>query len=103
MTRVSPARYAEVALPLPVHRPYTYEIPDGLADRAVPGARVLVPVRRGVVVGIVTAVSDQPSAVSNIKPIASAPDDEPALSAALLGLGRWLSDYYGAPLGLALR
>jgi primosomal protein N' (replication factor Y) (superfamily II helicase) len=97
------SRYAEVALPLPVHRPYTYEIPDGLADRAVPGARVLVPVRRGVVVGIVTALSDQPSAVSNIKPIAAAPDDQPALSAALLGLGRWLSDYYGAPLGLALR
>jgi primosomal protein N' (replication factor Y) len=97
------SRYAEVALPLPVHRPYTYEIPDTLADRVVPGARVLVPVRRGAVVGIVTATSDRSSAVGKIKPISGAPDDEPALSSALLGLGRWMSDYYGAPLGLALR
>jgi len=98
------ARYAEVVLPVPISRAYTYQIPDALGPRVVPGARVVVPVRRGAVVGIVTAViSDQPSAVSNIKPISAAPDDEPALSAALLGLGRWMSDYYGAPLGLALR
>jgi primosomal protein N' (replication factor Y) len=103
MTRSPPARYAEVALPLPVHRPYTYEIPDVLGTRVVPGARVVVPLRRSAVVGIVTAVSDQPSAVSDIKPISAAPDAEPALSSALLGLGRWMSDYYGAPLGLALR
>ena len=97
------ARYAEVVLPVPVSRAYTYQIPDALADRVVPGARVVVPVRRGKVVGMVTAVSDQPSAVSDIKPIAAAPDDQPALSPALLELGHWISDYYGAPLGLALR
>jgi primosomal protein N' (replication factor Y) len=61
-------------------------------------------VRRGAVVGIVTAViSDRPSAISDLKPISAAPDDEPALSPALLELGIWMSDYYGAPLGLALR
>jgi len=97
------ARYAEVVLPVPVSRAYTYQIPDGLADHVVPGARVVVPVRRGAVVGIVTALNDQPSAVNDIKPISAAPDAEPALSDALLGLGRWMSDYYGAPLGLALR
>ena len=36
---------AEVVLPLPVSRPYTYSIPAGLAARALPGARVVVPVR----------------------------------------------------------
>jgi primosomal protein N' (replication factor Y) len=98
------ARYAEVVLPVPVSRAYTYQIPDALADRVVCGARVVVPVRRGAAVGIVTAVvSDQPSAVSDIKAIVAAPDDQPALSPALLGLARWISDYYGAPLGLALR
>jgi primosomal protein N' (replication factor Y) len=97
------ARYAEVVLPVPVSRAYTYHIPDALADRVVPGARVVVPLRRGKVVGIVSAVSDQPSAVSDIKPISAAPDEQPALSPALLQLGHWMSDYYGAPLGLALR
>ncbi len=98
------ARYAEVALPVPVSRAYTYQIPDALRTRVVPGARVVVPVRRGAAVGIVTAVvSDQPSAVGNIKAVSAAPDDQPALSPALLQLGHWISDYYGAPLGLALR
>jgi primosomal protein N' (replication factor Y) len=69
-----------------------------------PGARVVVPLRRGSEVGIVTAVvSDRPSAVSEVRAIVAAPDDQPALSPALLELGRWISDYYGAPLGLALR
>jgi primosomal protein N' (replication factor Y) len=97
-------RYAAVVLPVPVNRSYIYEVPEALAARVVPGARVVVPLRRRSVVGIVTeAVSHLPSAGVEIKPIAAAPDDEPALSPALLELGRWISDYYGAPLGLALR
>jgi primosomal protein N' (replication factor Y) len=97
-----PARYAEVVLPVPVSRAYTYQIPDALADRVQPGARVIVPVRRRRAVGVVTAV-DAPPPAAVAKSLASAPDAEPALSPALLDLGRWISDYYGAPLGLALR
>jgi len=97
-------RYVAVVLPLPVSRPYIYEVPSELAARVAPGARVVVPLRRTRVIGIVTeAVSRLPSAGVDIKPIAAAPDDDPALSPALLELGRWLSDYYGAPLGLSLR
>jgi len=97
-------RYASVVLPVPVNRPYIYEVPDALAERVVPGARVVVPLRRRSVIGIVTTVdSQQPSAGIDIKALTGAPDEEPALSPALLELGRWLSDYYGAPLGLALR
>ena len=95
-------RYAEVVLPLPVARPYTYGIPDGLAARAVPGARVVVPLQRRRVVALVTAVDVPPPSVA-ARPILDAPDPEPALSPALLELGRWISRYYGAPLGLALR
>src|SRR5205823_8765935 len=69
--RRSPAmtgsRYAAVVLPVPVNRPYIYEIPEALAERVVPGARVVVPLRRRSSIGIVTAViSDLPSAVGNI-------------------------------------
>jgi len=103
MTGGGSARYAEVVLPVPVSRAYTYQVPDALADRVVPGARVVVPVRRGSVVGIVNAIRDQLSAIRDIKPISAAPDEQPALTPALLQLGHWMSDYYGAPLGLALR
>ena len=101
---MSAPRYAAVVLPVPVSRPYIYEVPDALADRAVPGARVVVPLRRRNIIGVVTEVIGHPSSVAvDIKPIADAPDEEPALSPALLDLGRWMSDYYGAPLGLSLR
>jgi primosomal protein N' (replication factor Y) len=95
------ARYAAVVLPVPVSRAYTYEIPDALASRVVPGGRVVVPLRGRAVVGVVAAVDV--AAVLEAKPVAGAPDEEPALSEPLLRLGHWLSDYYGAPLGLALR
>jgi len=99
-----PTRYAAVVLPVPVARAYTYQIPETFADRVVPGARVVVPLRRRSIVGIVTAV-DVPPPEPGVaaKALAGAPDAEPALSPALLELGRWISDYYGAPLGLALR
>ena len=95
---------AAVVLPVPVSRPYIYEVPPELADRVIPGARVVVPLRRRNVVGIVTDIGGRQSSTGvALKPIVAAPDAEPALSPALLDLGRWLSDYYGAPLGLSLR
>ncbi|HYU01150.1 MAG TPA: primosomal protein N' [Gemmatimonadales bacterium] len=95
-------RYVEVVLPVPVPRTYTYEVPTALVERVVPGSRVVVPVQRRQVVGLVVAV-DVPAPGVPAKPIAAAPDAEPALSPALVELGRWISRYYGAPLGLALR
>jgi primosomal protein N' (replication factor Y) len=97
-------RYAAVVLPVPVNRSYIYAVPDNLADRVVPGARVVVPLQRRSVVGIVTELDvRQPPPGVTIKALAAAPDAEPAISAALLDLAEWMSDYYGAPLGLALR
>ncbi len=101
---MSTPRFVAVVLPVPVNRSYIYAVPEPLAPRVAPGARVLVPLRGRSVVGIVTeAVSHLPSAGVEIKPIMAAPDDEPAISLPLLELGRWMSDYYGAPLGLSLR
>jgi len=95
-------KFAEVVLPIPVPRPYTYEVPPELSGRVVPGARVVVPVQRRRVVGVVTAVDVVAPAVT-AKAILAAPDEEPALSGPLLELGRWIGRYYGSPPGLALR
>lgn len=94
--------FARVALPLPVATPYTYRVPESLADRVRPGARVVVPVRRQELVGIVTAV-DPPAPEAEAREILAVPDPEPALTAGLLGLGAWIARYYGAPPGIALR
>ncbi|HEY6807605.1 MAG TPA: primosomal protein N', partial [Gemmatimonadales bacterium] len=95
-------RFAAVALPLPVATPYTYRIPDALAAAVTPGARVVVPVRGSRAIGVVVAV-DVPPPAQAAKSIIAAPDEPPALSPALLELGRWMARYYGAPVGLALR
>src|SRR5947199_7745084 len=99
-------RYAEVVLPVPVPRTYTYLIPPELEPRVVPGARVIVPVRRRQVGGVVAAVdAPPPSSAAGVaaRPILATPDAEPAITPPLLTLGVWISRYSGAPLGLALR
>lgn len=92
----------EVVLPLPITRPYTYRVPPALAERVVPGARVVVAVRRRRVIGLV-ARCDAGDDERPLSDIVAAPDPEPAVSAPLLALARWMADYYGAPLGLAVR
>ena len=94
--------YGLVALPLPLAQPYTYHIPESLADRVVPGARVVVPVRQREIIGVVTELSDTPPE-REARDILSAPDAEPALPEQLLETARWIAGYYGAPLGLTLR
>src|SRR5258708_3988545 len=95
-------RYAEIVLPVPVSSTYSYAIPAALADRVTPGARVVVPVQRRRLVGVVAAVDVAAPGVA-ARAILAAPDLEPAISPALLELGRWIGRYYGTPLGLALR
>ncbi len=93
---------AEVTLPLPVHRPYCYNIPEALSAAVVPGARVIVPVRQRRVVGVVTELLT-PGPDGDLKDIIAAPDAQPVLSPALLRLAQWMARYYGTPPGLALR
>lgn len=95
-------RYAHVALPLPLAEPYAYRIPATLADRALPGARVVVPVRRQEMIGIVTAV-DVAAPPMEARDLLATPDPVPAVSAVLLALAVQAGRYYGAPLGMMLR
>jgi primosomal protein N' (replication factor Y) len=95
-------RFALVALPLPLATPYTYRIPETLGDRVVPGARVVVPVRRRELIGIVTAL-ETAAPEAPARDILAAPDPEPAIPPGLLATGEWIAAYYGAPIGLTLR
>jgi len=95
-------RYVQVALPLPLASSYTYRVPEALAARAAAGARVVVPVRRREMIGIVVAGDAEAPAVA-ARDVLAAPDDEAAVPAPLLETARWIAGYYGAPLGLTLR
>jgi primosomal protein N' (replication factor Y) len=95
-------RFATVALPLPLASSYTYRIPETLADRVAPGARVVVPVRRRELIGIVVE-ADAPAPTAAARDILAAPDDLPAIPEGLLATARWMAEYYGSPLGLTLK
>jgi primosomal protein N' (replication factor Y) len=95
-------RFAQVALPLPLPDPYTYRIPASLADRALPGARVVVPVRRQEWIGIITAV-DVVAPSMTARDLLAAPDANTALPVFLLELAQQMVRYYGAPTGMVLR
>ena len=94
--------FATVALPLPIASSYTYRVPETLADRVAPGARVVVPVRRREMIGVVLE-SDAPAPAAAARDILAAPDDLPAVPEALLATARWMAEYYGSPIGLTLK
>ncbi|TMQ03140.1 MAG: primosomal protein N' [Deltaproteobacteria bacterium] len=97
------ARFAEVAVTLPVAGRFHYAVPPALAARAVVGARVLVRFGGRKVTGVVVRSDASPPA--GVVPVALSEvlDDEPALSAELVELCAWIADYYEAPPGEVIR
>ncbi len=118
-----PARYCEVALPVPLRSTFTYAVPESLEGklegRSLIGRRVVVPFRRRAMIGVVLAESAKPpnmgravssgssgaaaAAAPAIREIADAMDPLPALPAKLIELGHWISRYYLAPIGETFR
>src|SRR5437868_14578604 len=95
------AEFCDVALPVPLEARFTYRL-LALAPPPVVGARVLVPFRAERMVGVVTALHDNPPPVK-AKDVIDVLDAEPVLQAPLMRLGEWISHYYLAPLGEVLR
>jgi len=99
-----PPRYCEIALPVPVQSLFTYAIPAAFAFEELVGRRVLVPFGNRKLIGVGLAVSEKaPADVGKIKEILGVLDPVPALTASLIALGRWISEYYVAPIGETFR
>ena len=94
--------YCDVSLPVPLDTAFTYRLPETLRRRVHPGCRVLVPFGNRKLTGVVLATHSHPPGVP-AKDALRLLDEEPALDEALLNLGRWISNYYCAPLGETLR
>ena len=92
--------YCDVALPVPLDMVFTYRVPAEAAP--VVGGRVLVPFRQQRLTGIVVELHDRKPSVAT-KIIQSVLDASPVLDDQLLRLGRWIADYYLAPLGEVFR
>ena len=97
--------FCDVALAVPLDMAFTYAIPPGMEP--VVGGRVLVPFRQQRLSGIVVELHDrlpQATAASvKIKNVIEVLDLSPVLDEHLLKLGKWISDYYLAPIGEVFR
>ncbi len=92
--------FCDVALAVPLDMVFTYAIPPGMEP--VVGGRVLVPFRQQRLSGIVVELHDRPPQVKT-KKVIEALDLAPVLDEHLLKLGKWIADYYLAPVGEVFR
>ena len=92
--------FCDVALPVPLDMAFTYRVPAESAP--VIGGRVLVPFRQQRMMGIVVELHDRKPDVTT-KNVLSVIDPTPVLDEQLLRLGRWIADYYLAPIGEVFR
>jgi primosomal protein N' (replication factor Y) len=94
--------YCDVSLPVPLDHAFTYRLPETLQHRVQPGCRLLVPFGPRKLTGMVLALRSEPPE-GPVKEALRLLDEEPVLDAELLSLGRWIAQYYCAPLGEVLR
>jgi primosomal protein N' (replication factor Y) (superfamily II helicase) len=92
--------FCDVALPVPLDTTFSYRVPEGM-EPAV-GGRVLVPFRQQRMSGIVVAVHDRKPGVQT-KNVVSVLDPAAVLDEQLMRLGKWIADYYLAPIGEVYR
>ncbi len=102
MPAAAAPRYCDVSLPVPIDQPFTYALPETLRHRTAPGCRLIVPFASRKLTGIVLRCHDEPPQVET-KIAYRLVDAEPVLDAPMLDLGRWIAQYYCAPLGEVLR
>ena len=94
--------YCDVSLPVPVDQPFTYRMPETLRHRVQAGCRVLAPLGTRTLTGLVLKTHTDPPRGTE-REILRLLDEEPALDEELLRLGRWIAEFYCAPLGETLR
>lgn len=77
-------------------------MPETLRHRVQAGCRVVVPFGSRKLTGVVLGVHAE-APEGQTKDVLQLLDEEPVLAAELIALGRWISNYYCAPLGEVLR
>ena len=96
-------KYAAIAVPLPIRKTFSYEIPEAWQGIVNPGRRVLVPFGKRFLAGYVVDVSSSPPAGKKILAIRRVFDEEFSLSEKFLGFLDWMARYYLQPIGEAIK
>lgn len=100
-TGIMGTRFVDIAIPLPIKDPYTYRIPENLAQPIQIGCRVRVPFKNRSIIGYAVGL-DVKKEVEKTKEIIEVVDSEPVISDHLLRLAKWISEYYFSSWGEAI-
>jgi primosomal protein N' (replication factor Y) len=93
-------RFADVILPVPIPKLFTYRIPRIMDDLIRVGARVIVQFGRNrVVTAIVGKIHKTPPEKYQAKYLLELLDNEPLVTATQLWLFGWIADYYLCNIG----
>ncbi len=95
--------FVVVTAPISHHEELTYAIPEAFQARLAPGIRVLVPVGRRKMTGVVTRVSTSHGLTDkDLKDILNVLDEVPIFSEEMMELWQWTAKYYMVALGEVL-
>ena len=93
-------RFADVVLPLPLYKYFTYRIPADWQQPLSPGSRVVVPFgRKKYYTAIVVRLHDVTPQGYEVKEILSLLDERPVLRRPQLQFWEWIADYYLCSVG----
>jgi len=96
-------RFADVLLPVPITKLFTYRVPFELNDSIGIGYRVIVQFgKKKIITGVVARLHENPPVVYQAKYIIELLDGEPIMNAKQLALYEWIAGYYMCTIGEVL-
>lgn len=95
--------FADLILPVPVPRLFTYRVPRNMSEMIKVGARVIVQFGKNrVITAVVANLHTNPPSQYQAKYILELLDDEPIVTTRQLELFNWISEYYLCNIGEVL-
>lgn len=94
--------FADLILPIPVPRLFTYRVPRGMTDGLKIGARVIVPFGKNngrVLTAVVARLHNSPPTAYQARYISEVLDEYPLVTGYQLELFRWMAEYYMCCIG----
>jgi len=92
--------FAEIILPVPVPKYFTYRIPSSLQGIIKTGQRVIVPFgQRKILTGIVATIHQQPPVTYEAKYILELIDETEVIGERQFALYTWMAEYYMCTVG----
>ena len=94
--------FADLILPIPVPKLFTYRVPRGMAEVLKIGARVIVPFGKKnsrVLTAVVAKLHNSPPTTYQARYISEVLDEYPLVTGYQLELFRWMAEYYMCCIG----